>query len=192
MKLALYGYGGHAREVACQINKEVTFFVDDIYANDIAKPISEFNPKKYKMLVAVGDSRDRESIVAKLPKETKYFTFIHPTAQLMNDNIEIGEGGFIGAGSILTTNIKLGKHALLNRGNHIGHDTVIGDYFSMMPNAVVGGNVTVEDYVYLGSCSNIREKINISPDVIIGMNAAVIKNITEGGTYVGVPAKKIK
>ena len=87
MKLALYGYGGHAREVACQINKEVTFFVDDIYANDIAKPISEFNPKKYKMLVAVGDSRDRESIVAKLPKETKYFTFIHPTAQLMNDNI---------------------------------------------------------------------------------------------------------
>lgn len=192
MKLALYGYGGHAREVACQINKEVTFFVDDIYANDIAKPISEFNPKKYKMLVAVGDSRDRESIVAKLPKETKYFTFIHPTAQLMNDNIEIGEGGFIGAGSILTTNIKLGKHALLNRGNHIGHDTVIGDYFSMMPNAVVGGNVTVEDYVYLGSCSNIREKINISPDVIIGMNAAVVKNITEGGTYVGVPVKKIK
>ena len=192
MKLAIYGYGGHAREVACQINKEVTFFVDDIYANDIAKPISEFNPKKYKMLVAVGDSRDRESIVAKLPKETKYFTFIHPTAQLMNDNIEIGEGGFIGVGSILTTNIKLGKHALLNRGNHIGHDTVIGDYFSMMPNAVVGGNVTVEDYVYLGSCSNIREKINISPDVIIGMNAAVVKNITEGGTYVGVPAKKIK
>ena len=192
MKLALYGYGGHAREVACQINKEVTFFVDDIYANDIAKPISEFNPKKYKMLVAVSDSRDRESIVAKLPKETKYFTFIHPTAQLMNDNIEIGECGFIGARSILTTNIKLGKHALLNRGNHIGHDTVIGDYFSMMPNAIVGGNVTVKDYVYLGSCSNIREKINISPDVIIGMNAAVVKNITEGGTYVGVPAKKIK
>ena len=31
MKLALFGYGGHAREVACQIDKEVTFFVDDKY-----------------------------------------------------------------------------------------------------------------------------------------------------------------
>ena len=31
MKLALFGYGGHAREVAAQINKEVTFFVDDEY-----------------------------------------------------------------------------------------------------------------------------------------------------------------
>lgn len=191
MKLALYGYGGHAREVACQINKEITFFVDDIYSNEIARPISEFNPNEYVMMVAVANSKDRETIVNKLPKETEYFTFIHPSAQIMDDNVEIGEGGFIGANSIITTNIKLGKHALLNRGNHIGHDTVIGDYFSMMPNAVVGGNVTIGDYVYLGSCSNIREKINLSSDVTIGMNAAVVKDISESGVYVGVPANKL-
>ena len=191
MKLALYGYGGHAREVACQINKEITFFVDDIYSNEIARPISEFNPNEYVMMVAVANSKDRETIVNKLPKETEYFTFIHPSAQIMDDNVEIGEGGFIGANSIITTNIKLGKHALLNRGNHIGHDTVIGDYFSMMPNAVVGGNVTIGDYVYLGSCSNIREKTNLSSDVTIGMNAAVVKDISESGVYVGVPANKL-
>jgi sugar O-acyltransferase (sialic acid O-acetyltransferase NeuD family) len=192
MKLALFGYGGHAREVACQIGQEVTFFVDDQYSNDIAKPISEFNPEEYMMIVAVADSKDRADIVAKLPKETKYFTFIHPSAHIMDDNIEVGYGSFIGANSILTTNIKLGKHTLLNRGNHIGHDSLIGDYFSMMPCAVIGGNVTIGDNVYLGSCSNIREKINITSDVLIGMNAAVVKDITESGTYVGVPTKKIK
>jgi sugar O-acyltransferase (sialic acid O-acetyltransferase NeuD family) len=192
MKLALFGYGGHAREVACQIDQEVTFFVDNEYANDIAKPISEFNPKEYLMMVAVADSHDRKAIVDKLPKETKYFTFIHPTVQIMDDNIEVGEGSFIGANSILTTNIKLGKHALLNRGNHIGHDCFIGDYFSAMPNAVVGGNVWIDNKVYLGSCSNIREKIKITSNITIGMNAAVVKNLTEFGIYVGVPAKKIK
>jgi len=192
MKLALFGYGGHAREVACQIGEEVTFFVDDEYANDVAKPISTFNPKEYMMMVAVADSRDRKAIVDKLPKETKYFTFIHPSVQIMDDNIEVGEGSFIGANSILTTNIKLGKHTLLNRGNHIGHDCLIQDYFSAMPNAVVGGNVTISNKVYLGSCANIREKINIIDNTIIGMNAAVVKNIIESGTYVGVPAKKIK
>ena len=192
MKLALFGYGGHAREAACQIEQEVTFFVDDKYSNDIAKPISEFNPEEYMMIVAVADSKDRADIVAKLPKETKYFTFIHPSAHIMDDNIQVGVGSFIGANSILTTNIKLGNHALLNRGNHIGHDSVAGDFFSMMPNAVVGGNVTLGDNVYLGSCSNVREKINITSDVLIGMNAAVVKDITKNGTYVGVPAKKIK
>lgn len=192
MKLALFGYGGHAREAACQIEQEVTFFVDDKYANNVAKPISEFNPEEYMMIVAVADSKDRADIVAKLPKETKYFTFIHPSVHIMDDNIQVGVGSFIGANSILTTNIKLGNHTLLNRGNHIGHDSVAGDFFSMMPNAVVGGNVTLGDNVYLGSCSNIREKINITSDVLIGMNAAVVKDITENGTYVGVPTKKIK
>jgi len=192
MKLALFGYGGHAREAACQIEQEVTFFVDDKYSNDVAKPISEFNPEEYMMIVAVADSKDRADIVAKLPKETKYFTFIHPSVHIMDDNIQVGVGSFIGANSILTTNIKLGNHALLNRGNHIGHDSVAGDFFSMMPNAVVGGNVTLGDNVYLGSCSNIREKINITSDVLIGMNAAVVKDITESGTYVGVPVKKLK
>lgn len=192
MKLALFGYGGHAREVACQIDQEVTFFVDDEYANDITKPISEFNPEEYLMMVAVADSHDRKAIVDRLPKETKYFTFIHPTVQIMDDNIEVGEGSFIGANSILTTNIKLGKHALLNRGNHIGHDCFIGDYFSAMPNAVIGGNVWIDNKVYLGSCSNIREKIKIVANTTIGMNAAVVKNLTESGTYVGIPAKKLK
>tara|TARA_B110000211_G_scaffold48486_1_gene52633 strand:- start:171 stop:749 length:579 start_codon:yes stop_codon:yes gene_type:complete len=192
MKLALFGYGGHAKEVACQMGKEVTFFVDDEYSNNIAKPISTFNPKEYMMIVAVADSKDRARVINKLPKETKYFTFIHPSAHIMDDNIEIGYGSFIGANSILTTNIKLGNHTLLNRGNHIGHDTIAGDFFSMMPCSVIGGNVTLGDNVYLGSCSNVREKIYVNSNVVIGMNAAVVKDIKTPGVYVGVPAKKIK
>jgi sugar O-acyltransferase (sialic acid O-acetyltransferase NeuD family) len=192
MKLALFGYGGHAREVAAQIDDNITFFVDDKYANDVAKPISEFDPSEYMMMVAVADSRDRFDIVQKLPKETKYFTYIHPTALIMSDAIMIGQGTFIGANSILTTNIKIGDHCILNRGNHIGHDTVIGDYFSAMPGAIISGNVIVYSMVYMGTNSSIKEKLSIHSLSTIGSNAAVVKNIEEPGTYVGVPAKKIK
>jgi sugar O-acyltransferase (sialic acid O-acetyltransferase NeuD family) len=191
MKLALFGYGGHAREAACQIEQEVTFFVDDKYANDVAKPISEFNPEEYMMMVAVANSKDRYDIVQRLPKDTKYFTFIHPSVQIMDDNIEVGEGSFIGANSILTTSIKLGKHALLNRGNHIGHDCIIQDYFSAMPGAIISGNVTIGDCVYVGTNSSIKEKIIICSGVIIGSNATVVKHIVKSGTYVGVPTSKI-
>ena len=192
MKLALFGYGGHAQEVACQIGQEVTFFVDAKYANETAKPISEFNPEEYVMMVAVADSKDRFDIVQHLPKETKYFTFIHPTAQIMDDNIEVGEGSFIGANSILTTNIKIGKHAILNRGNQIGHDCRIGDYFSAMPGAIVSGNVTIYDLIYIGTNSAIKEKLSIHSLSTIGMNSCVVKSIEEPGVYVGAPAKKIK
>jgi sugar O-acyltransferase (sialic acid O-acetyltransferase NeuD family) len=191
MKLALYGYGGHAKEVAAQIGEKVIFFVDDEYSNDITKPLSSFDPEKYHMMIAVGDSKARFDIVQKLPKETVYFTFVHPTALILDNNIEIGEGSFIGAYSILTTNIKLGKHALLNRANHIGHDCNIGDYFSAMPGAIVSGNVTIYDCVYMGTNSSIREKLNVHSLSIIGMNSCVVKNINESGVYIGTPAKKI-
>lgn len=192
MKLALFGYGGHAREVAAQIDKDVTFFVDDAYSNEVARPISEFDPTEYMMMVAVADPRDRFDIVQKLPKETIYFSFVHPLALILDNNTKIGDGCFIGANSIITTNVEIGNHCILNRGNQIGHDTKIGDYFSAMPGAIVSGNVTIYSMVYMGTNSSIKEKLSIHSLTTIGSNAAVVKHIEIPGTYVGVPAKRIK
>ena len=192
MKKALVGYGGHAKEVMAQMGVKLTCFVDDKYVVEGTRPLSEFDPEEYAIIVAVADSRDRFNITQRLPKETKYFTWVHPTVLIMDDNIEIGEGSFVGAYSILTTNIKIGKHAILNRGNHIGHDCEIGDYFSAMPGAIVSGNVKIHDLVYMGNNSSIREKLSIHSLCTIGMNAAVVKDIEDSETYVGVPAKKIK
>jgi sugar O-acyltransferase (sialic acid O-acetyltransferase NeuD family) len=195
MKQALIGNGGHAREVMAQMgNKNLIRFVHDEYWKEEFNvlPLSQFNPNEYEVMIAVGDSRDRFDVSQKLPKTTKYFTFVHPTALIMDDNIEIGEGSFIGAYSILTTNIKIGKHALLNRAVHIGHDNIIGNYFSAMPGSIVSGNVTIYDCVYLGTNSSIREKVSIHNLSTIGLNSGVVKNIEESGIYVGVPAKKIK
>ena len=192
MKRALIGYGGHAKEVMAQMGVKLTCFVDDNYVIYGTNPISDFDPKEYVVMVAVANSKDRFNITQRLPKETKYFTWVHPTALIMDDNIEIGDGSFIGAYSILTTNIKIGKHTILNRGNHIGHDCEIGDYFSAMPGAIVSGNVKISDLVYMGNNSSIREKLSIHSLSTIGMNSAVVKDIEEPGTYVGCPVKFIK
>lgn len=191
MKKALVGYGGHAREVMSQMGVKLTCFVDDEYVVEGTLPLSKFNPKKYALMVAIANSKDRYDMIQRLPKETKYYTWVHPTALIMSDDVEIGEGSFIGAYSILTTNIKIGKHAILNRANHIGHDCVIGDFFSAMPGSIVSGNVKIDDCVYMGNNASIREKLRIHSFSTIGMNGAVVKHIDEIGTYVGVPVKKI-
>ena len=192
---ALIGNGGHAREVQAQMSIELFRFVSDEYwkeGDNKLLPLSKFNPDKYVVMIAVANSKDREDIVKQLPVNTQYFTFIHPTAQLMSDDIIIGEGSFIGANSIITCNVEIGNHAILNRGNHIGHDCRIGDYFSAMPGSIVSGNVNLGNKVYLGTNSSIREKITICDDVTIGLNTGVVKDIKESGVYVGCPIKKIK
>tara|TARA_R110002072_G_scaffold3834_2_gene27468 strand:+ start:1206 stop:1787 length:582 start_codon:yes stop_codon:yes gene_type:complete len=192
MKKAIFGFGGHAREVAMQIGGELTFFVDDQYSNDLAKPLSEFDPLEYEILVAIANPREREEIVNRLPPKTEFTTFIHPTALIsQNFDVIIGEGSFIGANSIITTNVTLGNHSILNRGNHIGHDCTIGKYLSMMPGSIISGNVIMGNNVYLGTNSSVKEKLFINDDVTIGLNSGVVKNITRQGTYVGTPAKLI-
>ena len=192
MKKVLFGYGGHAREVIAQMGGELECYVDDEYLTEKTKPISEFDVNSEIIMVVIGDSKKRKEAIDRLPKGTKFFSFVHPTAQIMDDNITIGEGSFIGANCIVTTNVSIGKHALLNRGVHIGHDTIISDFFSAMPNVVISGNVKIGDCVYFGTNSSVREKITICDDVTIGLNGGVVKNINESGIYVGVPVNKIK
>lgn len=191
MKKAIYGYGGHAREVSKFIDEDITFFVDDEWSNDIARPISSFDPNEFKIMIAVGNSKDRFNILSRLPKNTKFFSFIHTTSIIL-DNVEIGEGTYIGPFCLVTTNIKLGKHSILNRGCQIGHDSNIGDFFTAMPGSIVSGDVKIGIRSYLGTNSSIKEKITICDDVIIGLNSGVIKDILESGIYGGVPSKKIK
>jgi len=187
---ALIGNGGHAREVMGQMGINLVRFVDDQYMDSDTLPLSKLDVEKYEVMVAIADSRDRYDTIQRLPKGIKFFKFIHPTALIM-DNVEIGEGSFIGAYSILTTNIKIGKHSILNRGNHIGHDCVIGDFFSAMPGAMVSGNVNIGNCVYLGTNSSIIEKKYLLHDIKIGANGVVVKDITSSGTYVGCPVKML-
>lgn len=197
MKKSIIGAGGFGREVYWSLSdkerKDCVFFVDDKFydeKDEKIKPISSFDPEIYEIVVAVGDPQSREKIINSLPKNTKFFTHIHHSVQILGNDVEIGEGSIICAGSILTTNIKIKKHCHLNLNSTIGHDCEIGDYFTTAPGAKVSGNCVIGDRVYLGTNSSIKQKIKICDDVTIGMNAAVVKDITENGIYVGVPAKK--
>lgn len=193
MKKALIGSGGFATEVKSQMgDMTILSFVDDIYykGEKYTLPLSKFDPNKYEIAIAIGDPIIRKQIVSKLPKETKYFTFIHESVMIF-DNVIIGEGSIICPGVIITTNCKLGNHTHLNLNTTIGHDNILGDYFTTAPGVNISGNNIIGNCVYFGTNSVTKQKINICDNVIIGLNSGVVKNITESGTYIGTPSKRL-
>jgi sugar O-acyltransferase (sialic acid O-acetyltransferase NeuD family) len=195
MELVLIGSGGFANEIKAEMKNNIKCFVEDAFFNENNNniyPLSEFDSKKYVVLVAIGDSQLRKSLIERLPKDTIYTKYISPLAQILDKNIEFGEGSIVCAGVIITTNCKFGKHTHLNLHTSIGHDCTIGDYFTTAPGARVSGNCNIGDVVYLGTNSSIKQKINICDEVIIGSNGCVVKDINKPGTYVGVPVKIIK
>jgi len=189
-KKVLIGKGGHSTEVSIGLH---SIGIMNISCYDENEFIEEYKNNYFnvEVMVAVGDSNLREQIVNRLPKEVQYFSFIHPSACVMDKSIKIGDGSFIGPYSILTTNINIGSHTIMLRGNSIGHDCNIGNFLSMMPNSVISGNNNIGNNFYIGTNSSTREKINICDNIKIGLNSGVVNNLNESGIYGGVPAKKI-
>jgi sugar O-acyltransferase (sialic acid O-acetyltransferase NeuD family) len=198
-KKGIVGAGGFGREIYWSLSMMerigTVFFVNDEYydgKDPLVKPLSTFNPTEYELVIAIADSNAREKIVNSLPPETEYFTHIHPSAQIHGPDVEIGEGSIVCAGTIITANVKIGKHAHLNLITTIGHDNIIGDYFTTAPGTQISGNCEIGDRVYFGTRSCNRQKTKICSDVTVGMNSGILDSITEPGVYVGTPAKKIK
>lgn len=204
----IFGVGGFGREVltcmvdafkgtGIDINNSI-FFMDENpkYEGQVINGIKvlgldELNLQTDEVIIAVGDPKTRQLIVEKLPSETKYFSIIHPSA-IISKWVTIGKGSIITAGCILTCNIEIGNHCHLNLNTTIGHDCIIGDYFTTAPAVNISGACNIGDNVYFGTSASIRQGLEIKSNVTIGMGAIVVKNIEEEGVYIGNPAKKLK
>lgn len=206
-KIALIGSGGAAHDILCQLidawkaegidyrGRVVFTEQDDLWQEKEVMncPVirqSDFNPATHYAIIAIGSSSVRQRVFYQLPNETRYATIIHPSV-VMSDWVEIGEGSVISAHSVLTCNIKIGKHAQINYKSSIAHDFVAGDFFSTAPGASINGNIKVGNRVYIGSNASIRQGVTLVDDVVIGMGSVVLNSITKSGSYARIPAVRL-
>lgn len=141
---------------------------------------------------AVGSSNVRKKIIEKL-KDTsvKFATLVDPSV-LYSNIVKIGEGAIVCAGTIITVNVNIGDHVIVNLDCTIGHDAVIDDFVTIYPSVNVSGNVLIGECSELGTGTQIIQGKKVISNTIIGAGAIVVKDCIESGTYVGSPAKKIK
>lgn len=106
--------------------------------------------------------------------------------------VAVGAGTLLAPNVILTTRVRVGRHCILNVKASISHDCVIGDFVNVNPAATLCGNVTVGDGAFIGAGAVVKEKITIGRGATIGAGAVVIRDVPDGATVVGVPARVIK
>lgn len=94
--------------------------------------------------------------------------------------------------SLIEAGALVGLGNLINTYAAIHHDVSIGDFNEIMPGAKILGSVKIGNQCRIGTNSTILPNIEICDNVVIGAGAVVTKSITEPGTYVGMPARKIK
>ena len=100
-------------------------------------------------------------------------------------------GTAVMAGVVINNSSRIGKGCIINTSSSLDHDNFIEDYVHISPGVRTAGSVNIGKGTWLGIGSVVSNNANICSGCIVGAGAVVLKDISESGTYVGVPARKI-
>ena len=202
-KLIIIGASGHGKvvaDIAIKMNKwqSIAFLDDDesiktsMGLEVIGRTADAFTYKdKADFFVAIGSNATREKIQEKLIDEgLNVVSLIHPSAVVGTD-VEIGIGTVVMAGVVTNSSTRIGKGCIINTSSSLDHDNVIEDYVHISPGVNMAGTVKVGNGSWIGIGSVISNNVNICSGCKVGAGAVVVKDITEPGTYVGVPVRRV-
>lgn len=210
-EILIMGAGDFGREVAWlieDINRiEPTYFIRGFLDDDEKKhdqiingyrclgsisKLAEINKEHSVYAVtAVQDGGLRRKFIDISSGFERWATLIHPSVHISDTSV-MGKGCIICANSSISVNTRIGDHCIINLSTTIGHDCDIGNYASIMSGVVVSGHVTMKEEAYLGSNSTIVPGRKIGERAKVGAGSVVIRNVKDGNTVMGVPAKILR
>lgn len=192
--MILYGASGHGKVIIDILeanNTPIDFVVDDnpnlsdLLGYEVRRNIGKYD----EAIISIGSCEIRKKIASEL-QVNKYLIAIHPTA-IRSNRVTIGEGTVVMQGAIIQTCVSVGKHCIINTGASVDHDCKIGDFVHIAPHATLSGAVEVGEGTWIGVGATVKQGIKIGAWCMIGAGAVVVKDVPNGITVIGVPAKEV-
>lgn len=205
MRLIMIGASGHGK-VCAEIARLSKSYSEIIFLDDspLVKKCGEYdvvgtssNFYKYisgetEFFVSIGNHEHRQQIQGKIEDAGGTLaTLIHPDA-VISEDVCIGTGTVIMPGVVINPGTKMGTGVIINTSSSVDHGCIVGDWSHVSVGTHICGTVEIGDKCWIGAGVTVSNNIKICNEVVIGVGAVVVKNIGKSGTYVGVPAKKIK
>ncbi len=202
-RIAIIGAGGHTRSAinilkANYKNYLIEIF-DDTFEQDadericglkVVGKIEDILPNT-PIFLAIGDNEKRGKF-AEMYESVLIKENICHNKSFIEENVSLGESNQIFANTYINSGAKIGNNNIVNTNAIIEHEVVIGSNNHISVGSIVCGRVTIGDSCMLGAGAVIIDKVSICDKVIIGAGAVVVSDITESGTYIGTPARKVK
>jgi len=122
--------------------------------------------------------------------DQSWLRFMHLGGLVIGNNVEIGSLNSICIGTLSNTIIEDGVKT--DNLVHIAHNCRVGQNSVVTACAELSGGVKVGKNVWIGPNSCILQKIKIGDSAMVGIGSVVTKNVDDGCTVAGNPARLLK
>lgn len=102
-----------------------------------------------------------------------------------------GDNCFILEDNTIQPYVRIGSNVTLWSGNHIGHDSVIGDHCFISSHVVVSGHVSVGPFCFLGVNATLRNSITLGEATLVGAGATIMKDTAAGSVHLGARSAEV-
>lgn len=144
-----------------------------------------------RAVVAVGDPSLRLRIAESLTNRgVRFANVIHPSVT-MGFDVRWGTGCMFFPNAIVSTNVTIGNHVLLNSQSMVGHDAKVGDGCTLCGHAEINGHVTLGKACFLGSHASVLPNAHVGDRCVIGAGSVAMRSVEEGTTLFGVPGRTV-
>ncbi len=140
---------------------------------------------------AVGNNERRAALVRRLlALGWDPVTVIDPSVHVA-EGVVVGDGTYVGAGSILSPHSRIGEHVIINHHCSVGHDSRIEPFANLSPGVRVSGECVVGEGATLGSNAVIAPGKRVGRHATLGACSFALTSVPDQVTAVGVPARVV-
>jgi len=206
--LLILGAGGHAKVVAetaiaSGMATRVAFLDDRCIGPGTCPPVmgwpvigppdfalhADTPPQFDGAVVAIGQASTRLFWIEKLQSAGYTLPVLMPPTSWVSSSAQFGPGSVVFAQAVVQANASIGKGAILNTSCSVDHDVQLSDAVHICPGARIAGDVNVGARSWIGIGASVIQQVRIGSDVTVGAGAAVVRDLPDGVTAVGVPAR---
>lgn len=131
--------------------------------------------------IGFGFIRNEHGQLEKMPHVGKVF---------IEDDVELLPFVNVDRGTLTETRIKRG--AKIDHYCHIGHNSLVAEDALVTACVVMCGGSKIGSRTTVGVGSLIKDSVKVGDDVFIGLGAVVTKDVPDGQTWIGIPARPLQ